>query len=65
MAALYLLFLYALQVGADYKLDAHWLLNADVKKIFLNTDVSVNNGAVRADVDLDPWVFGLGVGYRF
>ncbi|MDF3024220.1 MAG: OmpW family protein [Alphaproteobacteria bacterium] len=56
---------YALQLGADYKLDQHWLLNADVKKIFLDTEVSVNNGAVRADVDLDPWVFGVGVGYRF
>lgn len=56
---------YALQVGADYKLDEHWMLNADVKKIFLNTDVSVNNGAVTADVDLDPWVIGLGIGYRF
>lgn len=56
---------YALQIGADYKLDEHWMINADVKKIFLNTDVSVANGAVRADVDLDPWVLGLGVGYRF
>jgi outer membrane protein len=56
---------YALQIGADYKLDEHWMLNADVKKIFLNTDVSVNNGAVRANVDLDPWVIGIGVGYRF
>lgn len=56
---------YALQVGADYMLDEHWMLNMDVKKIFLNTDVSVNGGAVTADVDLDPWVLGLGVGYRF
>lgn len=56
---------YALQAGFDYKLDDHWMLNADVKKIFLNTDVSVNGGAVTADVDLDPWVFGMGVGYRF
>lgn len=56
---------YALQLGADYKLDIHWMLNLDVKKIFLNTDVSVNGGAVRADVDLDPWVIGAGVGYRF
>ena len=56
---------YALQAGADYKLDAHWMLNLDVKKLFLNTDVSVNGGAVRADVDLDPWIVGLGVGYRF
>lgn len=56
---------YAFQAGFDYKIDDHWMLNADVKKVMLNTDVSVNNGAVTADVDLDPWVFGLGVGYRF
>lgn len=56
---------YALQAGMDYKLDANWSLNLDVKKIFLNTDARVNGGAVRADVDLDPWVFGAGVGYRF
>lgn len=55
----------ALQAGFDYKLDGHWMLNADVKKIWMNTDVNVNNGAVRASVDLDPWVFGLGFGYRF
>jgi len=56
---------YALQAGFDYKLDDNWSLNMDVKKIFLNTDAKVNGGAVRADVDLDPWVFGAGVGYRF
>lgn len=56
---------YALQAGMDYKLDEKWSLNLDVKKIFLNTDARVNGGAVRADVDLDPWVFGAGVGYRF
>lgn len=56
---------YALQAGTDYKLDEHWMLNLDVKKIFLNTDVSVNSGGVTADVDLDPWVVGFGVGYRF
>ena len=56
---------YALQAGADYKLDQHWLLNLDVKKIFLHTHASVNDGAVEANVHLDPWVFGAGVGYRF
>jgi len=56
---------YALQAGFDYKLDQHWMLNADIKKIFLNTDAKVNGGAVTADVDLDPWVIGFGVGYRF
>ncbi|MDY0008724.1 MAG: OmpW family outer membrane protein [Bdellovibrionales bacterium] len=56
---------YALQAGLDYKLDENWSLNLDVKKIFLDTEAKVNGGAVRANVDLDPWVFGAGVGYRF
>jgi len=56
---------WALQVGIDYMLDDHWLLNLDVKKLFLNTDVSLNNGAIRADVDINPWIVGVGVGYRF
>ena len=53
-----------LQAGVDYGLDENWFLNADVKKIYLNTEAEVNY-SVTADVDLNPWVFGLGVGYRF
>ena len=56
---------WALQAGFDYWLDEHWGLNADVKKIFLDVDASLNNGTIRADVDLDPWVIGTGVSYRF
>lgn len=56
---------YTLQAGADYGLDENWALNVDVKKLFHNTNVSINNGAIRADVDLDPWIFGVGVAYRF
>ncbi len=56
---------YALQAGVDYALSGPWSLNIDVKKIFLQTDVSVNNGAITGKVDLDPWIFGIGFGYRF
>lgn len=56
---------WALQAGMDIDLGNKWVANIDVKKIFLNTDVSLNGGAVTADVDIDPWLFGLGVGYRF
>lgn len=56
---------YALQAGIDVAIQGNWSVNADVKKIFFNTDVDINNGAIAADVDLDPWIFGLGVGYRF
>lgn len=56
---------FAAQVGVDIMLDEHWLLNLDVKKIWLSTDVSVMSGAVRANVDINPWVLGVGFGYRF
>jgi len=55
----------ALQVGIDYKLDRNWLLNFDVKKIWINSDVKINNGAIRADVDINPIIVGVGFGYRF
>jgi cytochrome bd ubiquinol oxidase subunit I len=54
-----------LQAGLDYALDDHWQLNLDVKKVWINTDVSFSNGAVAADVDINPLLLGVGVGYRF
>jgi len=57
---------YAAQVGFDYWLSENWGLNLDVKYIDLNVDVSVNNGALNAkDVDINPWIVGGGVSYRF
>ncbi len=56
---------WALQAGADLKLTDHWVANIDVKKIFLDTDVSINGGAITAKVDIDPWIVGFGFGYRF
>lgn len=56
---------YALQAGADYAISGPWSVNVDVKKIFLRTNVSVNGGAITGKVDLDPWIVGVGVGYRF
>lgn len=55
----------ALQAGVDFRIKDNWYFNVDAKKLWLNTDVSINGGAVTADVDLDPWVLGLGFGYRF
>ena len=56
---------YAFQAGFDYAISGPWSVNLDVKKIFLDTDISINNGANTSKAHLDPWVFGLGVGYRF
>lgn len=57
---------YSFQAGADWKIDEKWHLNFDVKKIFLETDINVNNGVIKVDnADVDPWIIGLGVGYTF
>lgn len=63
----------ALQVGVDYDLDGQpggWLLNADIKKVWINTDVTVDftnalGATVDADVDINPTVVGIGFGYKF
>jgi outer membrane protein len=55
----------ALQAGIDVPVAENIYFNVDVKKIWIQTDVSFNQGAVRADVDINPWLVGIGVGYRF
>ena len=59
---------YALQFGTDYKIAENTFINFDVKKLFLSTDVEVetySNGTVTAEVDINPWIIGFGVGYMF
>ena len=56
---------YAAQVGADIGLQGPWSLNVDVKKVWFNTDADINGGALRSDVDLDPWVVSVGLGRTF
>lgn len=54
----------ALQIGMDYRLTRSWYLNADIKKVWLSSDVKAA-GAKVSEVKLDPWLFSVGVGYRF
>ncbi len=55
----------ALQGGIDWYIDKHWLINADVKYIWMDTDVTLPGGATLTKLDINPWVYGVGVGYRF
>ncbi|MFO1303273.1 MAG: OmpW family outer membrane protein [Burkholderiales bacterium] len=56
----------ALQVGADYEIAKNWYLNADIKYVWMSTDVYVNaTGANLGSLDINPWIFGVGVRYRF
>jgi len=57
---------FALQAGADIPVGKDgYFLNVDVKKLFLGTTVHAAAGAVKADVNIDPWIVGAGVGIRF
>ena len=56
---------WALQGGVDVAVKGAWSANLDVKKVFFKTDASVNNGALKSSVKLDPWVVSAGVGYKF
>lgn len=54
----------SLQAGVNWRLNEHWSLNADVKKLNLRSDVYVG-GAKASHLKVDPVLLGLGVGYRF
>ena len=54
-----------LQAGLDLSIGNGWSLNADVKKTFIDTEISWNGTGIAADADLDPWIFSAGLGYRF
>lgn len=55
----------ALQAGADINLSGPWTLNVDAKKVWFDTDASINGGTLKTNVSLDPWVVSLGVGRKF
>lgn len=55
------------QVGVDYELGNGWLLNAGVRYIDIEaeTEIKTATGSTKVDVDIDPWVTNIGIGYRF
>ncbi len=58
----------AAQVGADFMMDNGWFANIDLKYIDINTTAKFNSGALgysEAEVDIDPWVIGVGIGRSF
>lgn len=61
----------ALQAGVDVNLKDGWLINADVKKLWIDTDVHFSHGnglfpKQKIDsLDIDPWVLGIGAGKKF
>lgn len=58
----------AAEGGLDVKLSDNWLLNAAVWYIDIDTTATITSTAgnkVKTDVKIDPWVYMVGVGYKF
>ncbi len=57
----------AAQVGMDYMLTDNVMLNAQVRYIDIDTEATADSafGRVKVDVDVDPMVYMVGLGYKF
>jgi outer membrane protein len=61
----------AWQVGADYMLTDNVLINAQVRYIDIDTTATVENNSIapgtraKVDVDVDPFIYMIGLGYKF
>ncbi|QJQ08457.1 outer membrane beta-barrel protein [Pseudomonas putida] len=59
------------QLGMDYMLTENLLVNASVWYVDIDTKASVNGptalgySKTKVDVDVDPWVYMVGLGYKF
>ncbi|CAN0603793.1 unnamed protein product, partial [Ectocarpus sp. 12 AP-2014] len=62
----------ALQAGVDVPLNDNWAFNLGVWYIDIGTTADVDLGldgggsaTVSFDVDIDPWVYNIGIAYKF
>ncbi|MBN7117291.1 OmpW/AlkL family protein [Ectopseudomonas oleovorans] len=55
------------QIGMDYMLTDNLMLNAQVRYIDIETTGTtyLNGDKVKVDVDVDPFVYMVGLGYKF
>lgn len=58
---------YALEAGFDYELGEKWGLNAAIWYIDISTDATVSTtiADVPFNVDIDPFVYMIGLSYKF
>jgi len=58
---------FALQAGVDFDIGPNVFINFDVKYIDMSTtaELRTTGGTATVDVDINPFVFGVGVGTRF
>ena len=61
----------AFQVGADYMITDNIMINGQVRYIDIDTQATVENNAVapgtraKVNVEVDPFIYMVGLGYKF
>ncbi|MFT3930500.1 MAG: OmpW family outer membrane protein [Spongiibacteraceae bacterium] len=57
----------AVEAGVDWNVGNNWVVNASVWHVQIETDASLDTalGKVKTTVSIDPWVYMVGVGYKF
>ncbi len=54
----------AVQFGLDYDFNQRWFFNADIR--YINIETTAKNSVVgSSDVDINPTVMSIGIGYKF
>lgn len=55
------------QAGVDIPLGEHWGINAGIWYIDIDSEATIKTdvGNVKFDVDIDPWVYNVGIAYKF
>jgi len=62
------------QVGFDYMINDNWFINLDLRYIGIETKAKItlppgvigpNEAVIKEDVSIDPWVYGVNVGFKF
>ena len=61
------------QIGADWIINDNWFVNLNLRymqidndaKVFVPDPIVPGGGTVEANVNIDPYVYGLHVGYKF
>ena len=62
----------SLSAGVDIPINDRWMFNAGIWYIDIGTEADIDvgfadgsNATVSFDVDIDPWVYGISIGYKF
>lgn len=55
----------AAQLGADFDLTDKMFLNLDVRWVDINTDASIPEAPLNFEVEIDPMVYSLTLGWKF